>query len=116
MFRILDKDTDLFIKEVPYILNQEFHLSKTGRVWKSRGDLSKHIANNLDFYTQYVNRLEIVEYDFIEIDRSPIQDALDAKIKREKAKKLEERKRLIEYKLREIERLKTELEKLTGKA
>ncbi len=117
MFRIQDKITGLFIKGSPYGTTVSDHdLSKTGKVFKRKGDLSNHITQNFDFYRVNVNRFEIVESEFVEVNRTSLNDAIQAKKDRDKVKAEEHRKYLAESKLREIERLRLELAKLTGKA
>lgn len=121
MFRILDNTTGLWIKNVPWggprngtQLTDRF-LADPGRVFKRRGDLSNHIANNLDFYTTNAHRLDVVEYEFAEVEREPIHTALKAKQEREKKKAIEQKKAETLSKLREIERLRAQIDKLSGK-
>lgn len=117
MYKILDKVTGQFIRGVPCGNNEvtEYDLSENGRVFKRKSDLSNHINEAGEFYQRNKNRLVIVEYEFTEINRTTFDSALQAKNDRDKAKKVEEKKRQVAYKLQEIERVKAELARLTGK-
>lgn len=68
-------------------LNESYMLTaRGGRIFKRKSDLSSHIAQNLDFYNQFRNDFEVVEFETREKSTSSMDIMLEANDERKKQK------------------------------
>ena len=97
-------------------LNESYMLTaRGGRIFKRKSDLSNHIAQNLDFYNQFRNDFEVVEFETLPKIVSSIDVMLEENAERKKQKE-EDYKKLHEQLERErLRRLEQEVADLRKK-
>jgi len=81
LWMIRDTVTGEFIRATSHrgttniIQGHNTHKSQ-GRMWKRRGDVTRHVAENRDFYRSNMDRLEVVELDLFESGTEPMLDVI----------------------------------------
>ena len=78
---IRDTQTNEFVRATSHrgttriIQGHNTHKSQ-GRMWKRRGDVTRHVSENRDFYRANMDRLEVVELSMIESGVEPMLDVI----------------------------------------